>query len=227
MKMSLIPNHVSQPGPRSLAFLVLLSLLVATPLSAQEARPDRDKRVNVADYLYQVGEKYGVQFTFEFVNKKHNVHELQQLDPTRVELTEGLSAAALTRQLNESFAKFRFVASDASPKIVHVIDKRLDQVKDYAIEQKATIQFSGTPHQLVRKLHESIPSIGVSQGGSFRQAFDDDFSQITVDRQNQPVRNLLTSGSKWDTYGPRIWIAVTPLDTHKTVVQFYGPKRNN
>lgn len=227
--MILFKDNSTKYDWHSLVCLIMLLLVLwSSPLSAQESNPrrvDREHMINLEDYLYRVGNDHGIRFTTEFVVSTSRRGELQQVDASNVEIAEDLSAAALTEKLNQNFPKFRFVASKHDSRILHVIDKRLDQFESYALAQKMTFKFAGTPHGMIRKLHESIANIGPRESGSFRQAFDDDDSQIEVNGQKQEVRNLLTSGSKWGRYGPLIWRAETALDTEKTIVQFYGPQQ--
>lgn len=228
--MNAFQNLLRENRWHSFLLAVVLAVITSGSLPADEpglAGANHKKMVNIEDYLFVVGRDHKLRFTFELVNRKRGETELHQIDVANVEIPQEIATPELIRLLNESFPAFRFVASKHDPQVVHAIDKRLDQLSGYALSQKATLKFSGTPQGLVRKLHESIPHLGPRESGSFRQAFDDDSSQIKVEGKQEELRQLLTSGGKWEKYGPCIWISQTALDTKMSIVQFYGPKFPN
>lgn len=218
----------------ALAVLATLGMLSsAAPIRGQN-RPVADaptvKTINVDHGLHRLGKKTGYHFTLEIVNGTRNSWRTPEIpEPAIDELLAqsftDLSPQQFAAQLNERFPDYRFVVNKKKTSIVHVIEKKLDKIEPYPLEQKVTLDFEGTPQDMVRALHEKLPSVDNRKSGSFRQMFGDYFSEVAIRAKEQKVRDILTDASEWKYYNHIIWRAETAADTKTTIVAYYGPLR--
>ncbi len=203
------------------------ALLFLTTTQTVDAQDHAGKATLLENFLYKLGQRYPVQFTLEWCNKTEHTFRPAYIDVSQVKLDANDSTQQIVDKLNRGVEAYRFARNEKNPRVVHVIEKRLDTLKGYALKKKLSLDFEGTPHQLNRKLHALFPAVKLREHGDWREAGDDDMSQITLHADNLPVRDILTNGSDWKSYGPIIWRAETKLDTKNAIVQFRGALRKN
>lgn len=185
-------------------------------------------------YLAEMSEKLGCYYTLERLNADNHESLINAItvmgiaeDPNVTNLN------SLTMRLRRDLHGCTVEESKNNPKILHIIETPLTRLKDYALEKKADITYSGDlgpghGQGLVVELSKKLDGIGPRTRGDNTTAFDDHLTQVTVQAKNEKVRDILTDCVPLTNYGPFLWTAETTKVGLKseTVVQYFGPKRN-
>lgn len=166
--------------------------------------------------------KYSCKFTIEQVNGTMNRYRPVKIQADAVTDLEADSVRGLVSQLNERVDGFRFVQNEKNPQVVHIIEDRLSEVESYAIDQRISIEFSGTPDRLLFALGEILPNAKPRTGGDIKQVYGDNVTKVKSNSKDQKVRDILTDCSSWKEERPIIWRAETALDTQATVMEYHG-----
>ena len=185
-------------------------------------------------YLGEMTEKLGCYFTFETLNAIDHASLINARsaigvpeDPSVTNVN--LLISKLGRDLPDCLVK----QSKNNPLILHIIEAPLTKLKDYAMEKQVEITYSGDlgpgrGQGLVVELSKKLDGIGPRTRGDNTTAFDDHLTKVNVKAKNEKVRDILTDCVPLSDYGSFLWIAETTKDGGKceTVVQYFGPKRN-
>lgn len=139
------------------------------------------------------------------------------------------SVKELTDALSTRIPWLEFQLDERIPKLVHVRDRELRELKDYALMKSTSINYSGTPDGLLSLLSDRT-------GNLFRELnhdpatafplFSDVITPIRCRAESLPVRDVLTLGLPLETYEPVLWHARTWLRPSgpQTWVEYRGPR---
>ena len=129
-------------------------------------------------------------------------------------------------------------------KIIHIVEQVLEQQKDYVLNKRTSVQYSGNlvncvvkdaegrnlvhGEGIVNAVAEKVGGIrnGTEEAGSLG-AFDDCLTMVSVNATNETVRSILTDCIRVADYKIILWRAVHTTEKEKpmTLVQFYGAKK--
>jgi hypothetical protein len=208
--------------------------------------------------LDENGEKLGCSFTIEYrgyavTGKESKANPFYtQYTKVRADL-DADSIPSLLSKLRDYLDGFMVVQDSKNPKIIHIIDKVLAEDKNYALNKKINVSYSGlleatnvpvmpiTGHAtlvggLLPAVAEKAGDIrdGLETSGSsgFGGYSWDNVTQINVNATNETVRSIFTDCLPTANYNPVIWVAVTSKRNNVqnelvqcVLVHFFGPKK--
>src|SRR5262249_53881996 len=107
------------------------------------------------------------------------------------------------------------VREPTTPAVVHFIDRELIDASGYGLDRKVSMQFLGTPLELIESLTSQVKSIGPVESVQTGKPSEliDRRTQIKVEAHEQPVRQILSdavSGQQkrsrllWDAHSKRV-----------------------
>jgi len=197
-------------------------------------RERKTNEVILSVYLGEMSEKLGCYFTLEQLKADNHASLINARSVI------GLSEDPNVTNVNSLISKLRHdlegclvMESKDNPNILHIIEAPLAKLKDYVMERKIDLTYSGglgtgKGQGLVLEIGKKVENIGPRTGGDWRTAFDDHLTTVTVKAKNEKVRDVLTDCVPLTNYSSFLWIAETTKvgETSKTVVQYFGPKSN-
>ena len=209
--------------------------------------------------LDENGEKLGCSFTIEYrgyaVTGKESKAGPFYIRNTKIKADlDADSVPSLMSKLRDYLDGFLVVPDVKNPKIIHIIEKVLADDRNYVLNKKISVNYSGLlggaiipdmPSNgsatlvggLLPAVAEKVGDIrggcensgGGGGGGGCPWDFD---TQINVNATNETVRSIFTDCLPTANYNPVMWVAVTSKrnDEHNEMVQcvlvgFYGPKK--
>lgn len=173
--------------------------------------------------LSDVGEQFHCWFTIEWASTPTS----KTLRVARFKIDYDIeSIDALQKEVQAQLKEAVIRKDPQHPRVLHVIDAALAKDPNYAMDQLATIKYSGVVSGLPDKVGEAVPGIQSRRGGSFTDAFDDHGTQVGVDAKEMSVRDILTNAVPIEKYQPVLWIAETHEQDGKreTWIQFTGQR---
>jgi hypothetical protein len=197
------------------------------------------------DYLYNIGPKLGCHFTLEYRS-----YGLTGKSPELVGMVSNdlsiASIPALLTKLHHDLSGFTLEPEAKNPKIIHIIESGLNSQKDYVLNRRIDLRYSGNlvgctvkdaegrelvkGEGLVMAASKEAPGIqdGSDEAGS-EGAFNDCYTTVSINATNETVRGILTDCIPRADYPTVLWRAVTTITGQEgetnVLVQFYGPKR--
>ncbi|MBI4471368.1 MAG: hypothetical protein HY646_01790 [Acidobacteria bacterium] len=190
------------------------------------------------EYLHKMGDKFNCYFTVESVGHEGSVNNpildtMVEYQP--VDTLESLLGSLAKTRLAWKFANETNLIELAVHKvsrdspIIRLRDKRLASVTNYALNERISIEYSGTPDGLIGTISELIPTIEhrrlrpVTIGVPL--AIDAQ-TQVRVSVIDKPVGDVLTECIPPAGYRRIIWSSYTDgkKDSPTVTVTFYGPK---
>jgi hypothetical protein len=199
------------------------------------------------DYLFLIGPKLGCYFTLEYQSYKLT------RQPPRIEAlitftTNDLAVAStadLVSNLRRSLNGFAVEQDVKNPKVIHIIEGVLEQQKDYILNKRTSLSYSGNlvncvvedahgrnlihGEGIVNAMANKVGDIrsGTAEAGS-QGGFDDCSTVVSIDATNETVRSILTDYIPLAGYKTVLWRAATTTTGREgntnVLVQFYGPK---
>jgi hypothetical protein len=195
-------------------------------------------------YLGEMTEKLGCHFTFEILNANDHASLINARSAIGVpEDPSVTNVNLLISKLRHDLPGCLVMQSKNNPRILHIIEAPLTKLKDYALEKKVDITYSGilgsgtgpglglgpgVSQGLALELSKKLDGIGPRTRGDNTTAFEDTLTKVNVKAKNEKVRDILTDCVPLTNYGSFLWIAETVKVGAKTetIVQYFGPKRN-
>jgi|SRR5665213_416104 len=209
--------------------------------------------------LDENGENLGCSFTIEYRGYAVTGKE-SKADPFYTQYTkvradlDADSIPSLVSKLRDYLDGFMVVPDAKNPKIIHIIENVLADDKNYALNKKISVHYSGLlggtnipvmpingyatlVGGLLPAVAEKVGDIRggseTSGGGGFGGGSPwDSVTQINVNATNETVRSIFTDCLPTTNYNPVMWVAVTSKrnDEHNEMVQcvlvhFFGPKK--
>jgi hypothetical protein len=244
-----VHGHLSMVGAMkryialSALFLTLCTSLFAAEDPVALAEIQEVTEVPGLDYLSEIGQKLGCHFTVEY----RSYLLTGKMPKIRENVSNDLSIsslAALVTKLRRDLPGYTIATDPKHAKVVHIVEDALENQKDYVLNKKLTLKYSGhlatcegtdeagrrIPRGigLVRALAEQVGNLqqGSDEAGNARTIIDC-WTEVNVDVKNQAVRSILTDCLPISNYKAVLWRAVTTRDVHgKTVVtvQFSGQR---
>jgi hypothetical protein len=197
------------------------------------------------DYLYNIGPKLGCHFTLEYRGYRLTGKSSELVGMVSNDLSIA-SIPALFTKLHHDLSGFSLEPDAKNPKIIHIIESGLNSQKDYVLNRRIDLRYSGNlvgctvkdaegrelvkGEGLVVAASKEAPGIqdGSDEAGS-EGAFNDCYTTVTVNATNETVRGILTDYIPLADYPIVLWQAVTTITGQEgktnVLVQFYGPKR--
>jgi len=185
-------------------------------------------------YLVEMSEKLGCYFTFEHLKSDSHTSLVNARNVIGISQDPNVTnVRSLISKLRHDLQDCMVIESENNPSVLHIIEAPLIKLKNYVMEQKTDLTYSGDlgtgkGQGLVLEIAKTVENIGPRIGGDLRTAFDDHLTKVTVKAKNEKIRDILTDRVPLTNYSPFLWIAETTKVglRSKTVVQYFGPKRN-
>ena len=204
---------------KSLVGSVVLVTFVGQALAAEET----PKTLDWQGFLSFAGRKCDLHFTIEQVaNADEPVGASVELDA----VADFSSAADFIKKMAPRLDWLSFTQDEKHNRVIHVIDRRLLAVKNYALEKIVDVEFAGVPADLGWYLKRQVPRFEPKRSGDPRQMFDDHFTEVAFAAKARSIRRVLTDAVPQGCYKPLLWRTETDITENgpMTVVQFYGNK---
>ncbi len=202
----------------------------------------RERKTNeiiLSIYLADKAEQLECFFTFERLTAADYASPLNAW--TVLGIADELNVAdskSLITKLRRDLKGCTVNQSKTNPRVIHVIETPLLKLKDYVMERKVDITYSGQlgsgrvrgaaggEEGLIVELAKTVENIGYKKGGDLRTAFDDLVTHVEVKAKQQKVRDVLTNYVPLTNYSRFIWSAETRIvnGKSKTDVQYFGSK---
>lgn len=194
----------------------------------------KTNEVTLDKFLIEMHEKLGCHFTFEKLTASDHASFLTARSAIGVLIDSGVTnVSLLVTKLRHDSQGCLVVQSKSNPRILHIIEAPLMNLKDYAMEKRLDVTYSGDLGSgkdggLVVEISKQLDGIGPRTHGDNTTAFDDHVTKVTVNVKNEKIRDILTDCVPVTNYSSSLWVAETTLvgGKSKTVVQYFGPKRN-
>jgi len=228
--------------------MLLLDCFVSFNVAAGNADAlsgvSRERRTNetiLSIYLGEKAEQLGCYFTFERLTAVDYISPLNAWTVLGIPGEHNVgNMKSLITKLRRDLPGCTINQSKTNPRVVHIIETPLLKLKDYAMEKKVDITYSGQlgagrvngassrEDGLLIEMAKTIKNISYKKGGDWRTSFDDLLTQVDVKAKQQKVRDVLTNYVPLANYSPFIWAAETRIGTGKsrTEVQYFGAKRS-
>ena len=187
----------------------------------------QNQKMLVKDFLVQLGNDHNRYFTIEEgwnEGESMNAMEAHWIETS----TEHAGLEQELAHLRQTVPNFTYEIDRANPQVVHIIDARLEQKKDYALEHVVhNIDFKGTAQDLVIALNK----LGIPISPPYTSATNESFSnggQVSIRAENLKVRDVLTNSIRTEGRDRRIlWIARSKLERgERASIYFYGGVNN-
>ena len=203
--------------------------------------------VMLQDYLFKAGDRFNCYFTIESFDENNGGPLFHH---QWINAKDWIATDSKIRNINDlkSFLEGRLpnyevVVDQKTPHILHFIQKKLNLLEDYVLNDHTSLTYSGFlgPGRieggeglavvLGRRLNGRI---GYQNVGVLNiTLFDDYYTSITVNAKDSIVRNILTDFVPLSKYKRIIWLAKTPMAgtptkgniVLKTTVQYFGQKK--
>jgi hypothetical protein len=188
-------------------------------------------KVSLAGLLADLGAKYDRYFTIEDVMIRGEIplrsYHAERVCPMTGRCDSTHPAVKDPEEELDAIAQdnsnFQYEIDKNSPKIVHVIDKRLRPRPDYPMSQTIhAVQFEGTTWDLVKYLHGRGIALNYMAGGLGVESAVDVQTRVTVKVPSATVRGLLSGFIVLDANRSRIlWESQTSPDLGAIVDIWY------
>lgn len=183
-----------------------------------------EKRIALLDLLSELSETQNYFFTIEQASKEGE--SMNWLEAVLV--PKNSKEAPVLQQLEElkrTVPNFTFEINEKNPQIIHVIDVRLAQQKEYGLNKDlANIDFEGKTRDLVTAINNK--GVAISPQNSFSVGIPmlvDLTTIVHVKGENLKVRDALTNFIPLREYNGIIWTATTKLGSGQTTfINFRG-----
>ncbi len=176
-------------------------------------------------YLAKIGPKLNCHFTIEHLEGSDTFVETREaLDPN-VTTVEGL-----VRELQKKIPGATVILDrkNKDHPVIHLIESPLAKKRDYVLDRKIDVTYSGIVGDLAGDLEKRIPGIEAPRSGTGpTEAFNDHVTKVKIDAKQEPIRDILTHCVDLNKYNWLIWTAKTSQQEDKawkTQVRFSGPK---
>ena len=172
----------------------------------------REETTSLQQVLKEIGDKYDRYFTIDSTSIGGNTEH--SLEGQRVSQPQMHSLTQVLELLRTTIPNLTYKVDRYNSKIIHIIDRRLEQRKGYAMEKIIdNISFDGTLMDLVNTI--SKKGVAISSQG-FLTTTDlfvgDGLTQVRIIEKNRRVRDLLTNYIPLNGRGRILWIAETNMD---------------
>lgn len=187
-----------------------------------------EKFIVLRDMLREMGNKYDCHFTMEIglvsgdhIHSLANVYSIDRRDVIlamqEMNLTEAMEL------LHNRVPHLTYKFNRFNPKIIHIIDSRLIQKKNYALEKIiGDISFDGKVSDLIDAISQKGVAVSSRGAVDIYESMGVDYStRLTVVEKKKSVRDILSNSLQLKVRGRVLWIAETELgEGHITYVRF-------
>lgn len=169
-------------------------------------------RQSLGAYTIDVGSRFDCYFTIEDVRPVSGPHQSLCDTPVRIAGNKR-SLAEVLDELREDLPTFDIVVPKENTGVVHIIDRRLVETQNNALNRRVTVDYRGGLQSLVSYLgtHLHLPvrsgSILIGMG----PAVCDEATQVSVKGQGLVVRRALTDYLPLSQYNRLLWEATTDV----------------
>lgn len=185
-----------------------------------------EKRIPLSELLSELSETQNYFFTIEQASKEGE--PMNWLEAILVP-KDSKEAPVLQRleELKRTVPNFTFEINEKNPRIIHVIDARLAQQKEYGLNTELNdIDFEGKTRDLVTAI--SNKGVAISPQNTFTVGVPmliDSTTVVRVKDENLKVRDALTNFIPLRGYNGIIWTATTKLGSGQTTfINFLGSR---
>lgn len=202
--------------------IVQLSILQVSGQQTQSTPPR--KYFRLADTLREIGNKFDCYFTIEtgLVAGDH----LTSIETQTVPLTiKHKKLKKALEQLRKEVPNLTYRVNEEIPKIIHIIDTRLLNQKDYAMEKILDeFSFDGVNHKMVAAIAKKGVNISVFGPLSTTDLLVVDFRTVnSVNEKNRSVREIVTKFVLLKERSRVLWTALTDLGENQvTYLRFWS-----
>jgi len=208
--------------------------------------------------LDENGENLGCSFTIEYRGYAVTGKE-SKADPFYTQYTkvradlDADSIPSLVSKVRDYLDGFMVVPDAKNPKIIHIIENVLADDKNYALNKKISVHYSGLlggTNVLVMPINGRSTLVGgllpavAKKAGDIRGGLEtagssgfggfswDGVTQINVNATNETVRSIFTDCLPTTNYNPVMWVAITSKRNNAQnelvqceIVHFFGSKK--
>jgi len=194
------------------------------PVNAEDDIPDN---LPFIDYLLVTGERLGLYFTIEkWASTREKVSAFETSHVFRHD--ERIDTAEkLITQLKTEVPGIEAKRNAKNPKIVHLIEKGLNDERRYAMNRRISVRHVGERGNLVDSVKKEVPNIGHLTWIDSREVVgDDSYTSVKVEVMDTPLRDIFTDCVSLEGYSQVLWKASTERkdDGPYTMHIYYGPK---
>lgn len=195
--------------------------------AGRQTEEPKKQETFLMQYLVELGNKYNCFFTIEEAWRDGDpMNKMESYSFQKLSGNEGLQLAL--GKLRRAVSNFTFEIDKRNPRIVHIIDARLIQQKEYGLEKVlSSIDFKGNINDLVTAISRqgvaiSPPVLTDAHEGMTR----DSGTIVQMKGKELKVRDVLSNSIPLEGRGRILWIARTKLGKGEvSYVQFRGQKR--
>jgi hypothetical protein len=207
--------------------------------------------------LDENGTKLGCNFTIEYqgygITGKESKANPFYTQYTKVQADlDADSIPSMVSKLRDYLDGFMVVPDSKNPKIIHIIEKVLADDKNYALNKKISVHYSGLLGRTIitvngrsslvggllpalaekaGDIRAGLENTGASSGGGGGLATDN-ITEVNINATNETVRSIFTDCLPTANYNPVMWTAVTSKRGNAqnelvqcVLVDFFGPKK--
>jgi len=186
------------------------------------------EQVSLLTLLSELGDAQNYHFTIEEAWQAGEPMNSMQT----YQVTKGSLKAPVVQRLKELqqvIPHFTFEINKTSPRIIHIIDKRLVEQNGYVLEQVLKeIDFKGKTRELVSAIAAKGVAVAPQNTYAVGVPFEIDWTtEVYVKGEGLTVRDALTNSIPLEGYKRTIWVATTKLGRGETTfVNFLGPRKS-
>lgn len=205
---------------------VLLALAVVVFSTGFAAAGKLDSgRIPFTDFLRTAGDKLDCYFTIEATFGALTLNT--RFDDLTIRDEKIASIDGLIAKLKRDIPDADVVRDGNSFRIIHVIEKGLAGHKRYALDEEASLDYSGLLRNLPNVLRDAGRAIWAWNSGILDDLSGDAVTKVDVHIPKEKIRKLLTDSVPLKKYGRVLWTAKTRINRGRlgTEVAYGGPKQ--
>lgn len=189
-------HQTLQTLKHTLCFSVLLAMFTALPSFGRENIMPEKNQMNSYRSLGHIGIKFDCYFTIESTSQSN-------LYPFNLPIDVGSKVSnlkSLSGELSRTFPDFNFIPDDKGLPVIHIIDKKLSMMINYALNDKESINYSGVLSLLPNKIRDI--NKGVSPPFVFTGSIIslDNSTKVTFSAVNESVRYIMSAYIPFSKY---------------------------
>lgn len=210
-----------------LVCLLLVGITIGAPVCKAQDEPlptithtTRQASTPLVEYLVALGNKYHCFFTLEQGWDEQDIRNQLKLyrvenfgiDTTTLAIRQG-SVEEVLNELSSALPNFSYIINASNPKIIHIIDRRLQQQKNYGLNKALTnFHFQGTVYKLTEAINKEESLVAPTNMLDTYEAMTVDYkTPVQAEVTSLTIREVLSNFIKLKHHSPLLWIASTQL----------------
>ncbi len=155
------------------------------------------------EFVQLLAAEINCSFTFEYLNHADPTKNLSHLE-YHYEGQRFGSISELIEELPAIMPGYTIIRDEHDRTVVHLIDKDLTTLDDYALDKKISLKYEGLLDDAIQQCAKLGPKIYLTtSAGSF--IFFEWDSHVKIDAETQTMRQILTQAAGRDQIGRILW----------------------